>query len=93
VVDEQINRLGGAMAVEAAKVANRDIYEITYDGATGSGRVDATFSNPESGDVSVYTGVDDGSFIVTVAEGYQGEADVSVEKDGQLVDEGTVTFG
>jgi hypothetical protein len=85
------------MGITASKVGEgRDVYEIDYtdsdenvDGAT----ITATFTNADSGDKSSYHGVNDGSFVVTVAGGYEGEDEVSiVGSDGGQVS-GTVTFG
>jgi len=82
------------MTVTAEKVANRDIYNVSYDGGTGEGMVTATFHNNADGDKSQYKGVNDGEFIVTVAAGYSGEDNVTITaEDGTVLDEGTVTFG
>jgi len=83
------------MAVEATKVANRDLYDVTYDGSSGSGTITARFENPDSGDISSYAGKDDGNFVVTVATGYTGTAEVTVTSDenGEELDSGTITFG
>jgi hypothetical protein len=82
------------MAVEATKVANRDLYDVTYDNASGEGLIEASFENPESGDISSYTGKNDGTFVVTVATGYSGTAHCTVsDAAGHLVDEGDVVFG
>jgi hypothetical protein len=80
------------MAVSASKLVNRDIYEVTYENSTGEGQISAEFENPADGDKSAYTGLDDGQFIVSVMAGYQGEADLHVKKDGELIDSGRVTF-
>lgn len=79
--------------MEATKLVNRDCYDISYDGSTGEGIIRARMVNTEDGDTSEYVGADDGKFLVTVATGYEGEAEVTVEKDGEVLDEGHVTFG
>lgn len=79
--------------MEATKLVNRDVYEISYEGASGEGVVTARLTNTETGDVSDYVGADDGKFIVTVATGYEGESEVTIQKEGEIVDEGHVTFG
>jgi hypothetical protein len=81
--------------MEATKVANRDLYEVTYANSSGEGTVTAVFENTANGDKSAYRGFDDGKFVVTVATGYEGEDDVTVTHDdnGEVLDSGTVTFG
>ena len=80
------------MAVAAKKLDNRAVYEVTYDGASGEGAITATFTNPDNDDVSQYKGLDDGKFIV-VRDG-EGTAEVTIENvDGEVVDQGEVTFG
>jgi len=83
------------MTVAATKVANRDLYDVTYDNASGEGTITAEFENPADGDKSSYGGKDDGTFVVTVATGYVGTADVTIKHDdnGEIVDSGTVIFG
>jgi hypothetical protein len=83
------------MTVVATKVANRDLYDVTYENSSGEGTITAEFENPADGDKSVYGGKDDGTFVVTVATGYEGTADVTVTHDdnGEVVDSGTVVFG
>jgi len=82
------------MTVTAEKVANRDIYNVSYDPGNAEGLVTATFHNNTDGDKSQYHGVNDGEFIVTVAAGYAGEDDVTVTaEDGTVLDTGTITFG
>jgi len=83
------------MTVAATKLVNRDVYEVSYDNASDEGTVTASFENPADGDKSSYSGKDDGKFIVTVATGYVGTADVTVTHDdnGEIVDSGTVIFG
>jgi len=81
------------MAVTAAKISDdRDVYSIEYDKDAVSGdTTKATFSNPS--DKSVYAGLNDGTFIVTVAQGYKGTDDVTVEGNVGGADTGEVTFG
>ncbi len=81
------------MAVTAAKLnVNRDIYEVSYDTDVVKGEtVSARFEN--ASDVSVTQHTNDGSFIVTVAEGYEGEDEVTVEGSDSGEDTGTITFG
>jgi len=82
------------MTVTATKIVNRDIYEISYDNSTGEGTVTATFENQANGDKSSKTAKDDGTLDVTVAKGYVGSDDVTVEhEDGTVLDSGVVTFG
>jgi hypothetical protein len=80
--------------MEATLLVDRDCYGITYDGASGKGQITALFENPEDGDKSVYTGLDDGNFIVTVAIGYEGSSHCTItDADGNVIDEGDVAFG
>jgi hypothetical protein len=82
------------MAVSAEKVANRDIYSVSYDPAAGEGIVTATFENQADGDKSQYKGLNDGEFIVTVAAGYSGSDNVTItDANGHELDSGEVTFG
>lgn len=81
------------MAVSAELIDNRDCYSITYDNSTGDGVIKAEFENQADGDKSAYRGVDDGTFIVTVAPGYTGVDNVVISKDGDEIDSGEVTFG
>ena len=72
----------------------RDVYEVAYENSTGEGAITAVFENPENGDKSAYKGIDDGSFIATVANGYSGSANCTVtHDDGTELDSGEVTFG
>jgi hypothetical protein len=80
--------------MEATLLVDRDCYGISYENASGEGLIEAAFENPADGDKSVYTGVNDGSFVVTVAIGYEGTSHCTItDADGNLVDEGDVTFG
>lgn len=82
------------MAVSAKKVANRDVYEVSYENSKGSGTVHAVFTNTADGDKSSTVEADDGKFTVTVATGWTGEDSVTVtHEDGDELDSGTVTFG
>ena len=83
------------MAPQATLIHDRDIYDITYDGASDSGTVTAVFENPENMDKSSYVGADDGKFIVTVAVGYSGQSHLTVthNDNGEVVDGGVVYFG
>jgi hypothetical protein len=81
------------MAVTASKISDdRDVYSIEYDkDAVNGDTIKATFSNPS--DKSVYAGLNDGTFIVTVEKGYKGSDDVLVEGNVGGSDEGEVKFG
>jgi hypothetical protein len=82
------------MTVQATKVVNRDIYDVTYDGASGEGIVHAKMTNPDTGDVSTTDTKNDGAFTVSVGTGYEGTADVEItDAAGHEIDSGTVTFG
>jgi len=82
------------MTVQATKITNRDIYEVTYDNSTGAGYVTAKFHNQENGDKSSKIAKDDGSLDVTVAAGWSGTDDVTIEhEEGVTLDSGEVTFG
>ena len=80
------------MSVSAVKISEeRDVYAVNYDIADVLGdEITATFQNPE--DKSVYAGLNDGSFIVTVGKGYVGDDEVLVEGSEGGSDVGTVTF-
>jgi len=82
------------MTVQATKLVNRDIYELSYEGAVGTGQINARMENPASGDVSSYIGPDDGQFTVTVGKDYTGEADITITNEaGDTVDTGHVVYG
>jgi hypothetical protein len=80
--------------MEATKLVNRDVYGITYDGASGQGLANVRLENPETGDVSTTQTVNDGAFTVTVASGYSGSCNVTVtDAGGHEVDSGEIEFG
>jgi hypothetical protein len=82
------------MTVQAAKLVNRDVYGITYEGASGEGIVQVRMQNPETGDISTTQTVNDGSFTVTVGTDYEGTSDIEIVDDGgHTVDSGTIVFG
>jgi len=82
------------VTVTAKKITNRDIYEISYDNSTGAGNVVAKFHNQANGDKSSKVAQDDGTLDVTVAAGWSGTDDVTIEhEDGTALDSGEVTFG
>jgi len=82
------------MALQAKKLEDRDIYEISYENSTGEGVVTATFTNQADGDKSSKKAVDDGTLDVTVARGWSGVDDVEIVHDnGETLDSGEVTFG
>jgi hypothetical protein len=82
------------MTVQAAKLVNRDVYEVRYDGASGDGVAKVRMENPETEDVSTTETKNDGVFTVTVGTGYEGTASIEIaDAGGHLIDSGTVTFG
>jgi len=73
---------------------DRDVYAIEYDNDELEGdTIKAGFENPANGDKSVYTGANDGSFIVTVAKGYEGSDNVTITGSDGGDEQGEVTFG
>ena len=73
---------------------DRDVYSVTYDpaedGIVGA-TVSARFENTD--DVSVYTGSNDGEFVVTVAKGFTGTDHVTITGSESGEVSGEVTFG
>lgn len=58
---------------------DRDVYEVTYPSDEIQGdTIHATFENASDGDKSVYVGVNDGRFVVTVAQGFDGNDHVVI---------------
>jgi hypothetical protein len=83
------------MTVEAKKLVNRDVYELTYEGASGDGIANVRMENPDTGDVSTTETKNDGKFTVTVGKGYEGVADVTISEGdgGGEIDSGQVVYG
>ena len=73
---------------------DRDVYSVSYDETVVTGdTIKAKFHNQANGDKSVYTGSNDGEFIVTVAKGYEGTDDVTVTGSDGGEETGEVSFG
>lgn len=76
---------------------DRDVYEIQYGvdaaSAVSGDTISAKFHNQANGDKSVYTGANDGKFVVTVAKGYEGTDDVTITGSDGGEATGEVTFG
>ncbi len=83
------------MSISASRLdVDRDVYEVAYDqGAVDGDTISAKFHNEANGDKSVYTGANDGQFIVTVAKGYEGTDNVTITGSGGGEETGEVTFG
>jgi hypothetical protein len=83
------------MSVSISRLdVDRDVYAVEYDetGVDGD-TVAAKFHNHANGDKSVYTGANDGQFVVTVAKGYEGSDNVTITgSDGGEI-KGEVHFG
>jgi hypothetical protein len=62
---------------------NRDWYTISYDeGAVEGVAIEATFTNQANNDVSVYTGANDGEFIVSLPKGGSVTDEVTIKGSG-----------
>jgi hypothetical protein len=83
------------MSISIARLdVDRDVYSVSYDAANVDGAtIEAKFHNHANGDKSVYTGANDGQFVVTVAKGYEGSDNVTITgSDGGEI-KGEVHFG
>jgi hypothetical protein len=83
------------MSITATRLdLNRDVYSIEYDETVVHGdTIEAHFHNQANGDKSVYTGVNDGTFIVTVNKGFKGSDNVTVSGSDSGDEHGEVHFG
>jgi hypothetical protein len=78
------------MAVEA--VLDRKAVEITWDkDAVKGNKVTIRCFNPEGGDVSTKTSVNDGRAVVTFPADYSGVTEVTVTGAGHSSDTGSIT--
>jgi hypothetical protein len=73
---------------------DRDVYSVEYDETLVHGdTIEAHFHNHANGDKSVYAGINDGTFIVSVEKGYKGSDNATVEGSDSGEDHGEVSFG
>jgi hypothetical protein len=82
------------MSITAAPLdVNRDWYTISYDESEVEGvAIEATFTNQANNDVSVYTGANDGEFIVSLPKGGSVTDDVTIKGSGGGEISDTVTL-
>jgi hypothetical protein len=82
------------MALSAVRLnVDREIYEVQYDkDAVHGATVRAKFKNADSDKVSVYTGSNDGAFIVTTGKGVVVHDHVTVTGSDGGEDSGEVSL-